>query len=154
MADSLLTYIVRHGEYDKGSGDLNNEGKTFIRLNARIIESELIREGIMNSEIKIYSSPKIRTIESAELIAGKLGKGIDGILIKQYLASQNWSGSTEKAEQMKQELDNLNEQVKGVIIVTHYELTRKIPELLSGQNYFTLPKGGFHKLIYTAERND
>jgi len=64
----MKLFLIRHGDFDKGSTDLNKTGR-----NQALKVAKQIRKSNLNNRVRIYSSLGPRSIETTEIIASKLG---------------------------------------------------------------------------------
>jgi phosphohistidine phosphatase SixA len=85
-----IIYFVRHGEYSRVSGSLNDIGISQLKKAAEIIKQELENGESGNGieKIAIYSSPVKRAVESAKIIQEALG--LEKIVTKVELACESY----------------------------------------------------------------
>jgi broad specificity phosphatase PhoE len=107
-----IIYFVRHGEYNRVSGSLNDIGISQLEKAAEIIKQDLGNgeSGSGIEKIAIYSSPIKRAVESAKIIQEALG--LEKIVAKAELACESYL-----VGEMVNEI--CNDSVDVAILVSH-----------------------------------
>jgi phosphohistidine phosphatase SixA len=71
---SKIFALIRHGSYDRQTGDLTPEGKNKVRTAAGLLRIELDSLGIKDKKkIQFISSDSRRAIQTSEIVAKELG---------------------------------------------------------------------------------
>jgi phosphohistidine phosphatase SixA len=120
--------LVRHGEYDKASGNLNKSG---------ICQAELLSEKISkitNESIVVFSSGVKRADETAEILVRKLGIK-SGAKILNILNYQPDSLTKKRFRKIKRTILNLCKSYENIILITHLGVVSDFPGMFAQKEW-------------------
>ncbi len=116
---------VRHGEYNRGTMDLNDEG----RAQMHKLAEKLVQLVGKTKKIALLTSSHLRAVQSAEIIGSRLEIGLikcDSLRKDEYY---------HYGDEVTQELENQSHGSDILIVVTHFEAPSAILNAFSGKHF-------------------
>jgi len=137
MSNNLLIYIIRHGRTEKNFkkatctesiNDTNSKLDHIGRLQAILVGQFFYNNESARKLVGIYTSPRLRTLQTAELIMTYAGKDIDistKDVLKKKFSSKEYTPESlkERKDELRNLLLNIYEKYKDtngcVALITH-----------------------------------